>query len=373
MTPPTSLRLVLSPAGRFHVEARVDEAAETWDPKVAARITAAFAAGDGAGVLDLGAVEVDTVVPATAAWLREIGRLFVTRLCAAPELESPRARLEVPCPHEELATLASAAPPIVGGEYLTGDVLPALWDRIGEPLRQELVAFDGPIDKYLHDKNPIWNRMGRVCFHLAENKRDEEAPFAFGNLPDPIMEVVTSRDHGLFPSPREIELDCSCPDWADMCKHVAAALYGVGARLDEKPELLFALRGVDHLDLLEGAAAAATGAAALPTGAKVLDPSDLSSLFGIEIDTAPRGPTRGRPPTPPASAGRRRATRKRTIVAAPVMASSQTPAKRAIRSKPRKAVRTAQRPTQLRGIADLIAAALTRALTGGRRRGRHNP
>jgi len=189
-----------------------------------------------------------------------------------------------------------------------------------------------------------------------------------GNLPDPIMEVVTSRDHGLFPSPREIELDCSCPDWADMCKHVAAALYGVGARLDEKPELLFALRGVDHLDLLEGAAAAATGAAALPTGAKVLDPSDLSSLFGIEIDTAPRGPTRGRPPTPPASAGRRRATRKRTIVAAPVVASSQTPAKRAIRSKPRKAVRTAQRPTQLRGIADIIATALTRALTGGRRR-----
>jgi uncharacterized Zn finger protein len=189
-----------------------------------------------------------------------------------------------------------------------------------------------------------------------------------GNLPDPIMEVVTSRDHGLFPSPREIELDCSCPDWADMCKHVAAALYGVGARLDEKPELLFALRGVDHLDLLEGAAAAATGAAALPTGAKVIDPSDLSSLFGIEIDTVPRGPARGRPPTPPASAGRRRATTKRTIVAAPVIASSATPAKRAIRSKPRKATKLAKRPTEMRGIADLIGAALTRALTGGRRR-----
>jgi uncharacterized Zn finger protein len=192
-----------------------------------------------------------------------------------------------------------------------------------------------------------------------------------GNLPDPIMEVVTSRDHGLFPSPREIELDCSCPDWADMCKHVAAALYGVGARLDEKPELLFALRGVDHLDLLEGAAAAATGAAALPTGAKVLDPSDLSSLFGIEIDTAPQGPIGGRPPTLPASAGRRRATRKKTIVAAPVMASSPTPTKRAIRSKPRKTAKVAKRPTQLRGMADLIVSALSRALTGGRRRGRH--
>jgi uncharacterized Zn finger protein len=194
-----------------------------------------------------------------------------------------------------------------------------------------------------------------------------------GNLPDPIMEVVTNRDHGLFPSPREIELDCSCPDWADMCKHVAAALYGVGARLDEKPELLFALRGVDHLDLLEEAAAAATSAAAPPTGAKVLDPSDLSSLFGIEIDTALRGPARGRPATPPASAGNGRATKKKMIVAAPVMASSPTAAKRAIRSKPRKTAKVAKRPTQVRGIADLIAAALTRAFTGGRRRGHLKP
>ena len=109
-----------------------------------------------------------------------------------------------------------------------------------------------------------------------------------GNLPDEIMEVVTDRDSGLFPAPREIDLDCSCPDWADMCKHVAAALYGVGARLDQKPELLFELRGVDHLDLLGGAASAATRGVAVPAGAKVLDRSDLSSVFGIEIDTAPR-------------------------------------------------------------------------------------
>jgi len=192
-----------------------------------------------------------------------------------------------------------------------------------------------------------------------------------GNLPDPIMEVVTNRDHGLFPSPREIELDCSCPDWADMCKHIAAVLYGVGARLDEKPELLFALRGVDHLDLLEGAAATATGGAAPPTGAKVLDPSDLSSLFGIEIDTA-RGSTRARPPTTPASASDRRARKGRTIVSASVVTSPSTPAKRAIRSKPRKVAKVAKRPTQVRGMADLIAAALTRALTGGRRRGRRS-
>src|SRR5215208_688935 len=71
-----------------------------------------------------------------------------------------------------------------------------------------------------------------------------------GKLSKAVMEVVTRRDGGLFPEPKEIELSCSCPDWADMCKHVAATLYGVGARLDEQPELLFRLRQVDHLELI---------------------------------------------------------------------------------------------------------------------------
>jgi uncharacterized Zn finger protein len=67
-----------------------------------------------------------------------------------------------------------------------------------------------------------------------------------GNLSDHVMEVVTDRKAGLFPLPGEISFDCDCPDWAVMCKHVAAVLYGAGARLDEKPELLFTLRGVKH-------------------------------------------------------------------------------------------------------------------------------
>src|SRR5207249_2482588 len=74
-----------------------------------------------------------------------------------------------------------------------------------------------------------------------------------GKLSQRVMEIITRSGNGLFPKPAEIELDCSCPDWADMCKHVAAALYGVGARLDEKPELLFALRQVDHLELISQA------------------------------------------------------------------------------------------------------------------------
>jgi len=100
-----------------------------------------------------------------------------------------------------------------------------------------------------------------------------------GKLSKKVMEIVTDPNNGIFPSPKEIKLDCNCPDWAIMCKHVAAVLYGIGARLDQQPELLFVLRGVDHTDLI---------------GADVQIPKgkskrrqlsgDLSDVFGIELD-----------------------------------------------------------------------------------------
>lgn len=103
-----------------------------------------------------------------------------------------------------------------------------------------------------------------------------------GNLSRSVMEIVTARQHGLFPSPREIEMSCSCPDWAGMCKHLAATLYGVGNRLDHQPELLFKLRQVDHMELITQAAnpVATQGAARKKTIAS----SDLAAVFGIELD-----------------------------------------------------------------------------------------
>lgn len=105
-----------------------------------------------------------------------------------------------------------------------------------------------------------------------------------GKLSSGVMKTITDKQKGLFPQPKEISLSCSCPDWADMCKHVAAVLYGVGARLDEEPELLFRLRHVDHLDLINKATLK------VPTkrNAKthVIEGQDLSNLFGIEIDLA---------------------------------------------------------------------------------------
>ena len=143
-----------------------------------------------------------------------------------------------------------------------------------------------------------------------------------GSISKGVMEIVTRKAEGLFPSPREISLSCSCPDWATMCKHVAATLYGVGARLDHAPELLFTLRGVDPTEMVEAAVdqPPPTGA---PRRGRTLASRDLSSVFGVDIDL-------GEPATPePAAPANRRPRRAR-----------KPPATRA----PRSAAKTAPKP-----------------------------
>ena len=103
-----------------------------------------------------------------------------------------------------------------------------------------------------------------------------------GKLSKSVMEIVTQRDGGMFPAPKEIEMSCSCPDWAGMCKHVAATLYGVGNRLDHQPELLFKLRQVDHLELI--AQAASPIAKPKTAGKKTIAADQLADVFGIELE-----------------------------------------------------------------------------------------
>ncbi len=114
-----------------------------------------------------------------------------------------------------------------------------------------------------------------------------------GRLSNQVMEIVTDPAKGLFPQPRDIKLHCDCPDWADMCKHVAAVLYGVGARLDEKPELLFLLRKVDHEELISAELDMQTATSGTGKQRRLAN-SDLSSLFGIELEEAPEQKTEGR-------------------------------------------------------------------------------
>jgi uncharacterized Zn finger protein len=98
-----------------------------------------------------------------------------------------------------------------------------------------------------------------------------------GKLSDNIMGVVTDSKHGLFPSPKEMQLSCDCPDWADLCKHLAAVLYGIGARLDESPELLFTLRDVDHKELIS------TDIHIPSAGKRRRISGDIADVFGVEL------------------------------------------------------------------------------------------
>src|SRR6266478_5892601 len=144
-----------------------------------------------------------------------------------------------------------------------------------------------------------WKAICRDCAGAI----DSLVELLQGRLAKGIMDRVCREGDGLFPSPEEIKLSCSCPDWADMCKHVAAALYGVGARLDEKPQLLFVLRGVDESELIAGAGQDLTLTKAAPSAAKMLDDSDVAALFGLEMaepaQSDPPALTASKPPRQP--------------------------------------------------------------------------
>ena len=129
-----------------------------------------------------------------------------------------------------------------------------------------------------------------------------------GRFSDHVMGIITRKETGLFPSPAEIELKCSCPDWATMCKHVAAVLYGVGARLDQSPELLFTLRSVNHEELITQAATATDLAGKTAAGGPELAESEIGAVFGIELD--PQTATTAPAPAHPAPAKARRKAAK---------------------------------------------------------------
>lgn len=219
---------------------------------------------------------------------------------------------------------------------------------------------------------PRWKSIVKAC----SGKIDSLVGLLQGRLSDAVMRVVTDRDKGLFPSPSQIQMECSCPDWAQMCKHIAAVLYGTGARLDERPELLFALRKVDHLELLS-AGVTASGPARRADD-RAIAPSDLGAIFGIEIDTQPRtGGRRSKPrPAERVSAtpvvrsrgdlrtGRRSATDVAEIVARIVDLLRQT--KRGLRAEEIRAALGVEAKELPRPIAVALRAKRVRATGRGR-------
>jgi uncharacterized Zn finger protein len=135
-------------------------------------------------------------------------------------------------------------------------------------------------------KKTNWDQIRKQCQGELRSLTDLLA----GKFPKELGEIFLAEGKGLFPTPKEISFDCSCPDWASMCKHVAATLYGVGARLDEDPLLFFTLRQADTEELVARAVQEKTGdllARAKQKSSKVLDDADLSGLFGIDMDGMP--------------------------------------------------------------------------------------
>ncbi len=150
---------------------------------------------------------------------------------------------------------------------------------------------------------PRWNAIKQEC----AGQIGSLVELLKGSLSKGVMEIVSRKGEGLFPSPKEISLRCTCPDWATMCKHVAATLYAVGARLDQAPELLFTLRGVDPGEMIEAAVAQPVRPGSARRGRPLAD-EDLSAVFGVEIETAPAKAPRPKPAPKKRAASKRGAT-----------------------------------------------------------------
>jgi non-specific serine/threonine protein kinase len=175
------MRVAILPSGALLVDTAPgdDDASDGLSVAARSRIARAFARGPGHALLDLGATELDAPLAPPLAFLRDVGRAFVTRLCALPELEERRERVEVDCPPDERERLAGAVPPMDGGEYIHADWVAARWADLNRAFADEIRAHRGPVADWLLARHPSWHVVGKVCLHLAENRGDEEHPFAF--------------------------------------------------------------------------------------------------------------------------------------------------------------------------------------------------
>jgi len=175
------MRVAILPSGTLLADTAAgdDEPGDGLSVAARARVARAFERGPGHALLDLGATELDAPLAPGLAFLRDIGRAFVTRLCALPDLEDRRERVEVDCPADERARLAGAVPPMDGSEYADADWIAARWADINQAFADEIRAHRGPVAEWLSARHPSWHVVGKVCLHLAENRGDDEHPFAF--------------------------------------------------------------------------------------------------------------------------------------------------------------------------------------------------
>lgn len=165
-----------------------------------------------------------------------------------------------------------------------------------------------------------WKKVKQAC----TGKIGSLMELLQGRLSEEIMGAVTNDKEGLFPRPGEIEYSCNCPDWAGMCKHIAAVIYGIGARLDSRPELLFLLRGVDHEELITADAATQT-ITGKPGSRRRLTSAALADVFGIELDSPGTTSEVGAKTKRKDTAARKHTAAKRKTTPRPAQGKTESP------------------------------------------------
>jgi non-specific serine/threonine protein kinase len=169
----------LTPRGRIDVHPGSPDEGPGLSAAVQRRIIDAFSVGRGHGVLHLGAGELSTDLHPTLSYWRDIGKAFVAKVCGALDPIDPKSLVVPEAAPEEVAAFTEAAPPMQGAELITPSMLGELWFDIGKALTTEAARLGDGVQGYLKKQSSVWNVVGRVCFHLAENKRDPSFPFAF--------------------------------------------------------------------------------------------------------------------------------------------------------------------------------------------------
>jgi superfamily II DNA or RNA helicase len=171
---------MLAPVLTPHGSLILRQAEEALGAEPSARLQQAFLRGPGHGLLSLGADEVGTALPPVLSYWRALAVRYVTALCALPDIAEGGTKPPVPVPTDaELDRIAAAVPPMTGAEYLTAVVLADLWQGMDTAFDAELADAKLSLQAFLKDRHPAWNLVGRVHFNLAENRKDEVAPFAF--------------------------------------------------------------------------------------------------------------------------------------------------------------------------------------------------
>ena len=170
--------LALTPSGRLIAVETSEDNGTDLPVATVASIHAAFAHHVAEGLLHLATVRLESPLPAVFAYWRTFGERYLTALCHLPET-AEKLQERLPSPDEDWPAAVQAAPPFRGGEYLRTETLQQLWNEVDDYVRGEIDRSSGGLSQWLHARNPLWHRVGRVCFHLAENKRDPDCPFAF--------------------------------------------------------------------------------------------------------------------------------------------------------------------------------------------------